>query len=268
MKTSSVVPERMHRRGELAQRLAHQPRLEARQLVAHVALNLRLRHERRDGVDHHDVHSPRPHEHVGNLQGLLAVVGLRHQQLFHLHAQLAGVVDVEGVLGVDEGRHAAELLRLGDGVQGERGLARALRTVHLDDAPPGKAADAQGDVQRDRARPDDLQVGLGLLRSVEAHDRALAVLLLDPDQRQLKGLLAIFVHVRLLPSTAPRRRSQPPTAFRVGRSLRPAAPPTYAPSLNARKVPARPPRTYSVTVPALRPPGACAAGRGAQRLRG
>ena len=51
-------------------------------------------------------------ELVGDLEGLLAVVGLRHEQVLGAHAQLARVADVERVLGVDEGAHAARALCL------------------------------------------------------------------------------------------------------------------------------------------------------------
>src|SRR3546814_2684438 len=49
--------------------------------------------------------------------------------------QLAGVDRVECMLGVDESAGAADLLGLGHHVQRERGLARALGAVDLDDAP-------------------------------------------------------------------------------------------------------------------------------------
>jgi hypothetical protein len=51
------------------------------------------------------------------------------------------------VLGVDEGADAAVALRLGDDVHGQRGLARRLRAVDLDDAAAGIAADAERDVE-------------------------------------------------------------------------------------------------------------------------
>jgi hypothetical protein len=41
------------------------------------------------------------------------------------------------VLGVDEGGDAAQVLSLGDDVQGERGLAGRLRPVDLDVRPRG-----------------------------------------------------------------------------------------------------------------------------------
>ena len=60
------------RAGELAQRLAHEPRLEADVLVAHLALDLGLRHERRDRVDHDDVDRVAADERLGDLERLLA----------------------------------------------------------------------------------------------------------------------------------------------------------------------------------------------------
>ena len=47
-----------------------------------------------------------------DFQRLLAVVRLRYQEIVHVHAQLARVDGIEGVLGVNERRLAAQLLRL------------------------------------------------------------------------------------------------------------------------------------------------------------
>ncbi len=73
-----------------------------------------------------------------------------------------GVLGVEGVLGVDEGGHAAELLGHGDDLEGEGGLAGGLGPVDLDDAPLRDAADAEGQVEGGRAGGDggDVQAGL------------------------------------------------------------------------------------------------------------
>jgi hypothetical protein len=95
--------------GELAQRLAHQARVQADVRVAHLALDLGLGRQRRDRVDHHDVHRAGAHQHVGDLERLLAGVGLRHQQVVHVHAELLGVARVERVLGVHERAGAAVL---------------------------------------------------------------------------------------------------------------------------------------------------------------
>ena len=130
--------------GQLAQRLAHQPGLQADVGVAHLALQLGLGGQRGDRVDHDDVHRAGAHQHLGDLQRLLAAVGLRHQQVVGAHAQLAGVADVQGVLGVDEGADAARPLGLAHHVQGQGGLARGLRPVDLDDAAAGQAAARRG----------------------------------------------------------------------------------------------------------------------------
>ena len=75
-----------------------------------------------------------------DLERLLAGVGLRDQQVVDVHAELPGVLDVERVLGVHVGRHAAALLDVGRDVQAERGLAGRLRAVDLGDAAARDAA--------------------------------------------------------------------------------------------------------------------------------
>ena len=65
---------------QLAQRLAHQARLQPDVLIAHLAFDLRARHQRRDGVDHDQVDSAAAHERLCDLQRLLAVVRLTDQE--------------------------------------------------------------------------------------------------------------------------------------------------------------------------------------------
>ena len=125
------------------------------QRVAHVAVELGPRHERGDRVDHDDVDRVRADQRLGDLERLLAGVGLRDQQLVDVDAELLGVDGVERVLGVDEGRVAAHALGLRDDVEGERGLAGRLRPVDLGDAAARDAADAQRHVERERAGRDD-----------------------------------------------------------------------------------------------------------------
>ena len=73
-----------------------------------------LRRQRRHRVDDDHVDRAGAHQHVGDLERLLAGVRLRDQQFVDVDAELLGVGRVERVLGVDEGRRAAELLHLGD----------------------------------------------------------------------------------------------------------------------------------------------------------
>ena len=97
---------------------------------------------------------------------------------------------IERVLGVDEGRGAAELLRLGDDLQRQRGLAGGLRPVDLDHAAARQAADAERDIEAQRAGGDDLDI-VAWPRIAQAHDRALAELLFDLAQCGDQRLLAV-----------------------------------------------------------------------------
>ena len=126
--------------GQLSQRLGHQPGLEADGLVAHLALELRARRQRRHRVDRDDVDGAGADQHVRDLERLLAVVGLRDEHLLDVHADPACVGGVDRVLGVDEGANAAGLLGLGDDLVDERRLSRRLGAEDLDDAPAGNAA--------------------------------------------------------------------------------------------------------------------------------
>ena len=67
--------------GELAQRLGHEPGLEADVGVAHLALDLGPGRERGHRVDDHHVERTRADQHVADLERLLAGVGLADEQL-------------------------------------------------------------------------------------------------------------------------------------------------------------------------------------------
>ncbi len=186
------------RGGELAQRLAHQPRLAARLHVAHLAFELGARHQRGDRIDHQHVDRAGAHQRVGDFQRLLAGVRLRDQQVVDIDAELAGIDRIERVLGVDEGADAAELLGFGDGVQRQRGLAGGFRPVDFHHPAARQAADAERDVEPERARRNDLDIHR-LVVLAEPHDRALAELPLDLAERGGKGFR--LVHGRSFDDT-------------------------------------------------------------------
>src|SRR5207237_24951 len=102
---------------------------------------------RRHGVAHGDVEGARPDHHVGDLQPLFTVVGLRHQQLVDVHAQGTSICGIERVLGVDEDGDASVLLGLRDDVKTNRGLARSLRAEDLDDPTPRDPPDPERHVE-------------------------------------------------------------------------------------------------------------------------
>ena len=185
-----MVPERLRLPVELAQRLAHEAGLQADEAVAHLALDLGLGRERGHGVDGDDVEGAAAHQHLGDLEGLLAVVRLRDQQVVDVDADGLGVDGVHGVLGVDERRLPAQLLRLGDEVVDHGRLARRLRAEDLDDAAARDAADAEGDVERQRPGGHELHVvAHGVV--AEAHDAALAELALDLGDGSLEGFVFV-----------------------------------------------------------------------------
>ena len=182
-------------------------RLQADVAVAHLALDLGLRRQGRDRVDRDDVERAGAHEQLGDLERLLAGVGLRDEQVVDVDADLARVLRVHRVLGVDEGADAAAALGLGDHVVDERRLARALRPEDLDDAAARQPADAEGDVEHERPRRDRADLHLGLVAHL--HDRALSELSLDLPEGDVESFLAVHL-ISLLaemsraPRTAPR----------------------------------------------------------------
>ena len=98
------------------------------------------------------------------------------------------------MLDVDVGGEAAELLRLGDDVHGDGGLAGHLRPEDLGDTAARNAAGAQRDVQGQRACWYSLHHH-ARGRLAQTHDGAAAELLLYLTDRQLQGLETLIVAV-------------------------------------------------------------------------
>src|SRR5579871_3314827 len=136
---------------KLAQGLAHQTRLQAWKLVAHLAFELGLRRQSGNRVDHHHIDAPGAYERVGDLERLLARVGLRDQKLIDIDAEFARIDRIERMLRIDIGDDSALLLRFGHRMESERGLAGRLRSVDFDDAPAREAADAERDIEPEGA---------------------------------------------------------------------------------------------------------------------
>src|SRR5688572_5572159 len=178
--------------GELPERLRHQAGVQADLQLAHLALDLGLRREGRDRVDDDDVDRAGAHEHVGDLERLLAGVRLGDQELLDVDAELLGVDGIERVLRVHECGDAAQLLGLRDDRQRQRRLARGLRAVDLDHAAARHAADAERHVEAERSGRYDFDVGIGRVLA-EAHHGTLAELFLDLAERGAQRLLAVAV---------------------------------------------------------------------------
>ena len=119
---------------QLAHGLAHQACLQTHLRVSHVAVNLGLGRKGCHRVDDDNIDGTGTDKVVGNLKGLLAVVGLRHQQIVGVHTKLLGIETIEC-------RYAAFLLALGNGMDGQGGLTGRLGAIYLDDATTGETAD-------------------------------------------------------------------------------------------------------------------------------
>ena len=91
------------------------------------------------------------------------------------------------MFGVDEGADAALLLRFGDDMQRQRRLARGFRAIDLDHAAARQAADAERDVEPERAGRDRLDLDR-LLVLAQAHDRAFAERAFDLRKRGVQRL--------------------------------------------------------------------------------
>ena len=173
----TIVWDLRDRGGELAQGLAHQPRLQARLAVAHLAIDFGARRQRRNGIDDEHVDRAGADQSIGDFKRLLACIGLGDQQLVEIDAKLAGIDGIERMFGVDEGTDAAQLLRFGDDMQRQRRLAGGFRAINLDHPATRQTADAKRDIEPERPRRNGLDFNRRAL--AEAHDRALAEGALD-----------------------------------------------------------------------------------------
>ncbi len=169
--------------------LAHQTGQGAHHRVADLAVQLGLRDQGGHGVDDQHVDGAGADQRLGNVQSLLAGIGLGNEQTVDVNAKGSGIGGLQGVLHVDIRGHAVVPLGGGHDVQGQGGLAGGLGTVDLHDPAPGNAADAQRQVQRQGAGGQGFHVHGDIV--AKAHDGALAVILLDLCNGGLQSLLLV-----------------------------------------------------------------------------
>ncbi len=120
--------------------------------IADLSVQLGLRNQGRNRVDHDDVDRVGFDEHLGNLQPLLPVGRLADQQVFEIDAQALGPGGVERMLGVDKGGDPPLMLGTGNRVQGQRRFTARLRPEKLDHPAPRETPSPQGEIQRESAR--------------------------------------------------------------------------------------------------------------------
>ena len=166
--------------GQLAQRLGHQAGLHAHGGIAHIAFDLGAGHQGGHRVDDHDIHRAGAHQGLDDLERLLAGIGLRNEQVLDIDAAFGCISRIERMFHVDIGCRSAQFLGFSHDVLAEGGLAGGFRAIDLGDAAARDAADAQGDIQRERAGRDGFDrhmVGIA-----QQHDRAFTVTFGDVAQ--------------------------------------------------------------------------------------
>src|SRR5215471_1032340 len=87
--------------------------------------------------------TPRVDQRAGNIERLLAAARLGYQRVIHIHAELAGVVGIESMFRIKEGRGTARALRFRRHLKRDRGLARRFRSEHFDHAAARQSAHSQ-----------------------------------------------------------------------------------------------------------------------------
>jgi hypothetical protein len=97
------------------------------------------------------------------------------------------------MLGIDERRRAPIRLSGGDDRQGQRGLARGFRPENLDHATARNTADAERNVEAQRAGRNGFDF-VGRARVAEPHHRAFSELFFDLAQRSCESFLTILFH--------------------------------------------------------------------------
>ena len=80
------------------------------------------------------LHVVAAHKAFGYVQRLLSGIGLRNEQTVDINAECAGVSRLKGVLNVDKGNLAAQLLGFSQNMQGQGGFTGRFRSVYFDNS--------------------------------------------------------------------------------------------------------------------------------------
>ncbi len=152
--------------------------------------------QRRDRVDHHQLDCAGADQGLGDLQGLFAGVRLGNEQVFDIHAAAGRIGRVERMLHVDIGSRPASFLDFGDDVLADGGFSGRFWAVDLGNPRPRDAADAEGNVERERTGRDGFD--RHVLGFSQPHDGSFAVALDDVAQRFIQDGPAGVIHVGIV----------------------------------------------------------------------
>ena len=110
------------------------------------------------------------------------------------------------MLGVDKRDLSAHFLRGSGDVQRHGRFAGGLRSVDLNNTPTRNAADAQRDIQRQRARRNRLHIQRAVF--AKAHDRAFSKLLFELREGCLQCFCLIHMFCPFLSAHVPGRKTR------------------------------------------------------------
>ena len=85
--------------------------------VAHLSVNLRLRHQRGNRIHNENIHRPRAHHRLRNIQGLLTGIRLRNIEIVNIHADCLRIAGIECVLRINKSGNSSSLLYLRNGMK-------------------------------------------------------------------------------------------------------------------------------------------------------
>ena len=101
--------------------------------IAHIAINFSLWRQGSHRVNYHQIHRVRTNQRFRNFQCLLAVIWLRNQQIFRVHAQTLSVCWIKRVLGINKRCRSTLLLNFCNSVERQCCLTRAFWTIDFYD---------------------------------------------------------------------------------------------------------------------------------------
>jgi hypothetical protein len=117
------------------------------QRISHLAVQLGARDQGRNRVNDQNVDTAGANQSLGDLEPLLAGIGLRDKQVIDVDSELASILRVHRMLGIDVGGHAACFLSLRYDVQRKRRLTARLWPVNLNDSAAWHTPDPDCSVQ-------------------------------------------------------------------------------------------------------------------------
>ena len=144
--------------------------------IAHIAINFSLWRQSGHRVDYHQIHRIRTNQRLRNFQCLLAVIWLRNQQIFRVHAQTLSVCWIKSVLGINKRRRSTLLLNLRNSMKRQRCLTRAFWTINFYDTTLRISA-AKRQIQTQSTRRNYFNIDFVSL--AQFHNRSVAKLLSD-----------------------------------------------------------------------------------------